>query len=93
MITLGNPMNSKRAIKYFAVYCHIIVFIAFSENKNILCVSYNKATNFVTTKRTHINARVACYTFSERSWHADPQSMGKWVTLLMAVMKMAKEHS
>ena len=85
MITLGNPMNSKRAIKYFAVYCHIIVFIAFSENKNILCVSYNKATNFVTTKRTHIHARVACYTFSERSWHADPQSMGKWVTPLKAV--------
>ena len=38
MITLGNPMNSKRAIKYFAVYCHIIVFIAFSEKKHSECL-------------------------------------------------------
>ena len=46
--------------------------------------SYNKATNVI-TKRTHIHARVACYNFSERFWHADPQSMGKWVTPLKAV--------
>ena len=52
-------------------------------------VSYNKATNVI-TKSTHIHARVACYTFSERSWHADPQSMGKWVTPLKAVIQMAK---
>ena len=50
----------------------------------ILGISYNKATNVI-TKSTHIHARVACYTFSERSWHADPQSMEKWVTPLKAV--------
>ena len=48
-------------------------------------LSYNKATNFVIAKRTHRHARVACYTFSERSWHADPHSMEKWVTPLKAV--------
>ena len=47
--------------------------------------SYNKATNSVIAKRTYRHARVACYTFSERSWHADPQSMEKWVTPLKAV--------
>ena len=49
------------------------------------CLSYNKATNSVIAKRTHVSGRVACYTFSERYWHADPQSMEKWVTTLKAV--------
>ena len=44
-------------------------------------------------KRQGMHATMACYTFFERSWHADPQSMGKWVTPLMAVMQLAKEHS
>ena len=56
-------------------------------------VSYNKATNLVKAKRTHMHATMACYTFSESSWHADTQSMSKWVTPLMAVMQFAKEHS
>ena len=47
--------------------------------------SYNKATNSVIAKRTHVSGRVACYTFSERSWQADPQSIEKWVTQLKAV--------
>ena len=75
MITLGNPMNSKRAIKYFAVYCHIIVFIAFSENKNILSVSLFKATNQCPAKMARLHATMACYTFFESSWHAKFQSM------------------
>ena len=93
MITLGNPMNSKRAIKYFAVYCHIIVFIAFSENKNILSVSLFKATNQCPAKMASLHATMACYTFFESSWHAKFQSMWEWVTPLMAVMQLAGEHS
>ena len=40
-------------------------------------LSYNKATNLVTTKSTHKHATMACYTFSERFWHADPQPTEK----------------
>ena len=47
----------------------------------------------ISAKRRGKHATMACYTFSESSWHADSQSMGKWATLLMAVMQMAKEQS
>ena len=56
-------------------------------------LSYNKASNLVTTKSTHNHATMACYTFSERSWHADPQSMEKWMTPLKTAIQMAKDHS
>ena len=43
---------------------------------------------------THRHATMmACYTSFERSWHAKCQSMWKWLTPLMAVMQMAKEHN
>ena len=60
--------------------------LQFSDlNFLMVCLSYNKATNSVIAKRTHVSGRGACYTFPEKSWHANPQSMEKWVTTLKAV--------
>ena len=56
-------------------------------------LSLFKSTNECPAKRVRLHATMACYTFSESSWHADPKSMSKWVTPLMGVMQMAKEHS
>ena len=51
--------------------------LAYGPRSGPLCESYNKATNSVIAKRTGLHATMACYTFSERSWHTDTQSMGK----------------
>ena len=72
-------MNSKRAIKYFAVYCHIIVFIAFSENKNILSVSLFKATNQCPAKMARLHATMACYTFGQMVENLDVNSRQDWI--------------